>query len=220
MRDVKWESIGPVAEKFGIEVPRLRTWCDKGLIEFDKRTTGRWIPHTEFPKIQKIIEVFNRGGNVTFDDVKEELIKENLYHQLQTDNEKEEKTKEMALLLGQAFEQSGANEMFIQIGNEFRRMQQEVNRLSQLVEKQNETRLLEDSRMNKLQEDNEVLKGLVKDLISSDKDLKDTFNVYIKEQRKEDLNKQSELEDKLESIETKLSNQKNEKKGFLSRIFG
>ncbi|KMY41470.1 MerR family transcriptional regulator [Peribacillus loiseleuriae] len=185
MSDIKWSSIGPVAERFGIEVPRLRTWCDKGLIEFDKRTTGRWIPHTEFPKIEKIIEVFKHGGNVTFDDVKEELIKENLYHQSQTDEEQKEKENEMALLLGQAFEQSGANEMFMQIGNEFQRMQQEVNRLSQLVEKQNETRLLEDSKLNKLQEDNEVLKGIVKDLISSDKDLKDTFNVFMKEQKKE-----------------------------------
>ncbi|KOR76532.1 hypothetical protein AM232_26135 [Bacillus sp. FJAT-21352] len=220
MSNIKWESIGPVAERFDIEVPRLRTWCDKGLIEFDKRTTGRWIPHTEFPKIQKIIEVFNRGGNVTFDDVKEELIKENLYHQLQIDKEKEEKSKEMALLLGQAFEQSGANEMFMQIGNEFQRMQQEVNRLSQLVEKQNETKLLEDSRMNKLQEDNEILKGLVKDLISSDRDLKNAFNVYMKEQKKEDIIKQTELEDKIELIEAQLSSQKNEKKGFLSRIFG
>ncbi|MEW5593627.1 hypothetical protein ABGT24_08725 [Peribacillus frigoritolerans] len=220
MSDIKWESIGPVAERFGIEVPRLRTWCDKGLIEFDKRTTGRWIPHTEFPKIKKIIEVFNRGGNVTFDDVKEELIKENLYHQLQTDKEKEEKSKEMALLLGQAFEQSGANEMFMQIGNEFKRIQQEVNRLSQLVEKQNEIKLLEDSRINKLQEDNEVLKGLVKDLISSDKDLKDTFNVYMKEQKKEEINKQTELEAKLELMEAQLTSQKKEKKGLLSKIFG
>ncbi|MGW6255152.1 MULTISPECIES: hypothetical protein [Bacillati] len=220
MSDIKWASIGPVAERFGIEVPRLRTWCDKGLIEFDKRTTGRWIPHTEFPKIEKIIEVFNRGGNVTFDDVKEELIKENLYHQLQTDKEHEEKSKEMALLLGQAFEKSGANEMFLQIGNEFQRMQKEVNRLSQLVEKQNETRLLEDRRINKLQEDNEVLKGLVKDLISSDKDLKDTFNVYMKEQKKEEISKQAELEDKLELIEAQLTSEKKEKRGLLSRIFG
>lgn len=220
MSDIKWASIGPVAERFGIEVPRLRTWCDRGLIEFDKRTTGRWIPHTEFPKIEKIIEVFNRGGNVTFDDVKEELIKENLYHQLQTDKEQEEKTKEMTLLLGQAFEQSGANEMFIQIGNEFQRMHQEVNRLTQLLEKQNKTRLLEDSRINKLQEDNEVLKGLVKDLISSDKDLKDTFNIYMKEQKKEEINKQAELEAKLELIEAQFTSQKKEKKGFLSRVFG
>ena len=220
MSDIKWASIGPVAERFGIEVPRLRTWCDKGLIEFDKRTTGRWIPHTEFPKIEKIIEVFNRGGNVTFADVKEELLTENLYHQLQTDKEQEEKTKEMTLLLGQAFEQSGANEMFIQIGNEFQRMHQEVNRLTQLVEKQNKTRLLEDSRINKLQEDNEVLKGLVKDLISSDKDLKNTLNVYMKEQKKEEINKQAELEGKLELIESQLTNQKKEKKGFLSRVFG
>jgi predicted site-specific integrase-resolvase len=220
MNDTKWESIGPVAEKFGIEVPRLRTWCDKGLIEFDKRSTGRWIPNTEFPKIQKIIEIFGRGGNVTFSDVKEELIKENLYHQLQTDKEQETKSKEMAAMLGQAFEQSGANEMFIQIGEEFRRMQQEINRLSQLVEKQNETRLLEDSRINKLQEDNEALKGLVKDLISSDKDLKDTFNVYIQEQKQEEANKRAELEDKLHLIEAQLSSQKKEKKGFLSRIFG
>ena len=126
----------------------------------------------------------------------------------------------MAALLGQAFEQSGANEMFMQIGNEFHRMQQEINRLSQLVEKQNETRLLEDSRINKLQEDNEALKGLVKDLISSDKDLKDTFNVYIQEQKQEEANKRAELEDKLQLIEAQLNNQKNEKKGFLSRIFG
>lgn len=220
MSDIKWESIGPVAERFGIEVPRLRTWCDKGLIEFDKRTTGRWIPHTEFPKIQKIIEVFKRGGNVTFDDVKEELIKENLYQNLQIDKEQEEKSKEMALLLGQAFEQSGANEMFMQIGNEFKRMQQEVNRLSQLIEKQNEIKLLEDSRINKLQEDNEVLKGLVKDLISSDKDLKDIFNVYMKEQKKEEINKQTELEAKLELMEAQLTSQKKEKKGLLSKIFG
>jgi|GEM_PF-6174371 len=220
MENVKWESIGPVAEKFGIEVPRLRTWCDKGLIEFDKRSTGRWIPNTEFPKIKKIIEIFNRGGNVTFDDVKEELIKENLYHQLQKDKKQEIKSKEMAALLGQAFEQSGANEMFMQIGNEFHRMQQEINRLSQLVEKHNETRLLEDNRIKKLQEDNEDLKGLVKDLISSDKDLKDTFHLYIQEQKQEETNKRAELENKLQLIEAQLSSQKNEKKGFLSRIFG
>lgn len=220
MNDLKWESIGPVAERFGIEVPRLRTWCDKGLIEFDKRSTGRWIPNTEYPKIQKIIEVFNRGGNVTFDDVKEELIKENLYHQLKTDKEQEEKSKEMTLLLGQAFEQSGANEMFMQIGSEFKRMQQEINRLSQLVEKQNETKLIEDNRLNKLQEDNDALKGLVKDLISSDKDLKDTFTVYMQQQKEEESTKQAELEAKLESIEVQLTSQKKEKKGMLSRFFG
>ena len=220
MENVKWESIGPVAEKFGIEVPRLRTWCDKDLIEFDKRSTGRWIPNTEFPKIKKIIEIFNRGGNVTFDDVKEELIKENLYNQLQTNKKQEIKSKEMATLLGQAFEQSGANEMFMQIGNEFHKMQQEINRLSQLVEKHNETRLLEDNRIKKLQEDNEALKGLIKDLISSDRDLKDTFNLYIQKQKQEETNKRAELEDKLQLIEAQLSNQKNEKKGFLSRIFG
>lgn len=220
MRDIKWSSIGPVAERFGIEVPRLRTWCDKGLIEFDKRTTGRWIPHTEFPKIERIIEIFNRGGNVTFDDVKEELIKENLYHQLQTDKEQKEKENEMALLLGQAFEQSGANEMFMQIGNEFRQMQQEINRLSQLIDKQNETKSLEDNKLNKLQEDNEALKGLVKDLIISDKNLKDTFNVYIQEQKQEEAHKRAELEDKLQLIEAQLSSQKKEKKGFLSKFFG
>lgn len=220
MNDIKWESIGPVAEKFKIEVPRLRTWCDKGLIEFDKRSTGRWIPDTEFPKIKKIIEIFNRGGNITFADVKEELIKENLYHQLQTDKEKEAKSKEMAAVLGQAFEQSGANEMFIQIGDEFRRMQQEIIRLSQLVEKQNETKLLEDRRINKLQEDNEALKGLVQDLISSDKELKNAFNVYMEEQKQEKANKRAELEEKLQLIEAKLVPEKKEKKGFLSRIFG
>lgn len=52
---------------------------------------------------------------------------------------------------------------------------QEVNRLSQSAEKQNEPRLLEDGKINKLQEDNEVLKGLVKDLISSNQYLKDTL---------------------------------------------
>lgn len=220
MDNIKWESIGPVAEKFGIEVPRLRTWCDKGLIDFDKRSTGRWIPDTEFPKIEKIIEIFNRGGNITFADVKEELIKENLYHQLQTDKEKEVRSKEMAAVLGQAFEQSGANEMFMQIGDEFRRMQQEISRLSQLVEKHNETRLLEDNRINKLQEDNEALKGLVKDLISSDKEFKNTFDVYMQKQKQEEANKRVELEDKLQLIEAQLSSQKKEKKGFLSRIFG
>ena len=177
-------------------------------------------PETEFPKIQKIIEIFNRGGNITFADVKEELVKENLYHQLQINKEQETKTKEMAELLGQAFEQSGANEMFMQIGNEFQRMQQEINRLSQLIEKQNETRLLEDSKLNKLQEDNETLKGLVKDLISSDKDLKDTFNVYIQKQKQEETSKRTELENKLELIEAQLNNQKSDKKGFLSRFFG
>lgn len=219
MSDVKWESIGPVAERFGIEVPRLRTWCDRGLIEFDKRTTGRWIPNTEFPKIKKIIQVFNRGGNITFDDVKEELIKENLYQQLQIDKEKEGKSKEMALLFEKAFEQSGASEMFMQIGIEFKHLQKEVNRLSQLVEKQNETKLLEDKRINELQEDNEVLKGLVKDLISSDKDLKETLNVYITEQKKEKNNSQNKPEDELQSSEAPLNSKKKEKKGILSRFF-
>jgi hypothetical protein len=56
MSDIKWESIGPVAERFNIEIPRLRTWCDKGLIEFDKRSTGRWISEIEFPKIKKLLK--------------------------------------------------------------------------------------------------------------------------------------------------------------------
>ena len=56
MSDIKWESIGPVAERFNIEVPRLRTWCDKGLIEFDKRSTGRWIPKLNFPKYKRLLK--------------------------------------------------------------------------------------------------------------------------------------------------------------------
>ena len=54
MSNIKWESIGPVAEKFNIEIPRLRTWCDKGLIEFDKRSTGRWIQKPNSLKYKKL----------------------------------------------------------------------------------------------------------------------------------------------------------------------
>lgn len=52
--------------------------------------------------------------------------------------------------------------------------------------------------MNKLQEDNEVLKGLVKDLTNP-------FNIYMKEQKKEEINKQAELKRKLVLIEAQLT---------------
>lgn len=42
----------------------------------------------------------------------------------------------------------------------------------------------------------------------------------MKEQKKEEINKQAELEDKLELIETQLISKKKEKKGLLSKIFG
>ena len=74
--------------------------------------------------------------------------------------------------------------------------------------------------MDKLQEDNKALKGLVQDLIRSDTDLKNTFNEYIKEQREEDKKKQTELEDKVDVIKSQLKQEKLEKKGFWTKLFG
>ncbi|MCM3569835.1 hypothetical protein [Neobacillus mesonae] len=222
MNEVEWLSIGPTAEKFGIEIPRLRTWCDRGLIEVDKRSTGRWIPSTEFPKIEKIKEIFDRGGNVTYEDVKEELIKSNLYKQYKDNEEEEKKVQEMAELMEKAFEKSGAGEFFMSIASEFAALRSEISSLTKLVEHQSHQQgqyLLEDkTRMDKLEEDNKALKGLVQQFISSDKELKESFTNYMKE-RELEKEKHAELEAKLSSIETKI-NDKPEKKGLFSRIFG
>lgn len=222
MAEVEWLSIGPCAEKFELEVPRLRTWCDKGLVEFDKRSTGRWIPVTEFPKIEKIKEIFSRGGNITFADVKEELIKDNLFRELKINTEEEKKVQEMAATMEKAFKKTGATDFFSAIASEFSSLRQEVNTLTRLIEQQNQVQgqlLLEDkTRMDKLEQDNEALKGLVQQFVSTDKDLKDTFVTFMKE-RELEQKKHDELVAKLDQVESQLS-ATNQRKGIFSKLFG
>lgn len=204
MTEVEWLSIGPCAEKFGLEVPRLRTWCDRGLVAFDKRSTGRWIPSTEFSKIKMIKEIFERGGNVTFEDVKQELIKANLYNQLQTNKEEEEKVQEMAVTMEKAFAKSGAVELFSAIATEFNTVTR------------NQVQLLE--KMDKLEQENEALRGLVQQFLTSDNDIKSAFAEYMKDKDSE-REKQAELVTKLERVESQL-NEINQRKGFFSKLFG
>ncbi|OOR15770.1 hypothetical protein [Bacillus mycoides] len=222
MAEVEWLSIGPCAAKFEIEVPRLRVWCDKGLIEYDKRSTGRWIPTTEFPKIEKIKEIFSRGGNITFDDVKEELIKDNLFRELKTNAEEEQAINEMAANLEKAFERSGATAFFSTIATEFNSLTHKVDTLTEAFEKQNQMQeqlLLEDkSKMEKLEEDNAALKGLFQQFLTSDNDIKSAFAEYMKDKDSE-REKQAELVAKLERVESQLS-QINQRKGFFSKLFG
>ena len=204
MGELEWISIGKVAEKFEIELPRLRVWCNKGLIDSDKRSTGRWISSIEFPKIEKVKEVFASGGNVTFADVKEELIKHNLYSNLQRKEEEEVKAKEMAVILEKALEKSGAAELFQTIAVEFSTMRKEISELRGIVE--NQTKLLGNQDMQKeILELQEAMKN------------QDTKNEIseIKRQNEELKNlllKQKEMAS--EVIEEPV------KKGFLSRIFG
>ncbi len=211
MTEVEWLSIGPVAEKFNLEVPRLRTWCDKGLVAYDKRSTGRWIPTSEFPKIKMIKEIFERGGNVTFADVKQELIKANLYNQLQTNKEEEQKVQEMAVTLEKAFAKTGATELFSAIATEFNTVTRKVTEMSE-----NQAQLLE--KMDKLEQENEDLRGLVQQLVTSNSDFKETFTEYMKEKDSE-RQKQIELESKVEEFESQL-NESKQSKGIFSRLFG
>lgn len=197
MGELEWVSIGKVAEKFEIELPRLRVWCNKGLIESDKRSTGRWIPSTEFPKIEKVKEVFASGGNVTFVDVKEELIKHNLYNNLQRKEEEEVKAKEMAVILEKALEKSGAAELFQTIAVEFSTMRKEISELRGIVE--NQTKLLGNQETMK----NQDTKNEISEIKKQNEELKNLLG---------DLLKQKETSE--EVVKEPVN------KGFLSRIFG
>ncbi|WP_371019037.1 hypothetical protein [Pseudalkalibacillus sp. JSM 102089] len=103
MFEKQWFTLKEAANHFAIDSSRLRDWTNKGLVEYDKRSNQRYIPSTEFIKISKIIEIFEKaktaGTRKTFDDVKTELQKENLYTQYQEDQEQKkiEKTTEIAL---------------------------------------------------------------------------------------------------------------------------
>lgn len=222
MNDSEWLPIGKVAERFEIQVPRLRTWCENGLIEYDRRNTGRWIPKNEFKKIERIITLFSQGSNITFDDVKEELIKDNLMNELKIKNDEDEKVEEMALMLEKAFEKSGAGDFFITVANQFQTMQQEISNLSKLMNlhHQNQTKLIEDnSKLDKLLKENSELKDLVVELTNSREQLDNAFSSFIKDQREKEKI-QSDLEAKLDSIETQIRQGNDKKPGFFGRLFG
>jgi predicted site-specific integrase-resolvase len=103
LTEIQWLTLKECANHFEIDHNRLRDWTNKGLVEYDKRSNQRYIPSTELIKIEKIIQIFEEarkaGTRKTFDDVKNELQKENLFTQYQEDQEKKkiERTTEIAL---------------------------------------------------------------------------------------------------------------------------
>lgn len=66
--------ISEIAKDVGIEVPRLRDWCNRGFVVAEKKGNKRYIPITEIDKIRKIKEFFNRGEELgvqrTFEDLR------------------------------------------------------------------------------------------------------------------------------------------------------
>ncbi|WP_347553260.1 hypothetical protein ABFG93_22920 (plasmid) [Pseudalkalibacillus hwajinpoensis] len=144
MTELEWLTLKECANKFEIDHNRLRDWTNKGLVEYDKRSNQRYIPSSEFIKIEKIIKIFEEakkaGTRKTFDDVKTELQKENLFTQYQEDQEKKkiERTTEIAL----NSINTELKDTLMAMANGFKQIQEEnqliKSQFNQLLEQHNE----------------------------------------------------------------------------------
>jgi DNA-binding transcriptional MerR regulator len=193
--------IGEAAEHFGINVSRLRLWCEEDLVLHEKRTNMRYIYVSEYHKIQKIIDFFDsKKGKTrpTLDDVREELLKENLL-------EDHKESKEVELVekgVMKAFEGPVGEQLlesFKLVGTELSATK-EAFRLQQI-------------EFLSLKQENQELKGLVKDWLAKplieDKETKEKLDKVLellereheeKTQMKQEL---TQIKGTLEVIEAK-----------------
>ncbi|HAJ3957206.1 hypothetical protein WD019_19115 [Fictibacillus sp. Mic-4] len=150
MDNGKWRPIGEVAKLHDITVPRLRLWCDKGLVEYDKRSNSRYIPDYEWKKIEKIKKMFDQGEKngtkVTFDDVRTELVKDQLLEQKEEDQEQKKADRMMKIALERmlndsikaSFEEIAAG--FIQIKENMSEIQEQLKNPLHVEDKQAQAR--------------------------------------------------------------------------------
>ncbi|MFF5401174.1 hypothetical protein ACFY5J_28710 [Peribacillus butanolivorans] len=240
--DVKWYQIGKTAEDFGITVNRLRGWCDNELVEFktDEHNT-RFIPDSEYPKIKRIVELTAKKKEYpTLKHVREQLKKEDLFHMHQAEIQEKQEVEKTSKIMEQAFEKMEFGETFLQMAEGYTHMRQEVSELRNIIENQNNQKLLESEESKKelqalkeqntqiidsmktIMDENTALKGLVQDLLKQDvgtmtKD--DAAEILKAVKEVASVNQQNE--DKLHLLESKVETgaSKQENKGFFSRFF-
>jgi uncharacterized protein YoxC len=241
MSDLEWLTLKECAGKFNIDHNRLRDWTNKDLVSYDKRSNQRYIPSSEFLKIEKIIRIFDEakrsGTRKTFEDVKIELQKENLYTEYKKDKEREqiEKTTEIALNSINA----ELKDTLMIIARGFENLQQE-NRLiksqfNQLLEQHNEAldkiSALEQT-VKEYHTSNNQVAAAIESKASHDQetssqlfDLNRKMEEFMKadrEKRAKDLLTQWKIENQLEREALHLWNQKSEEErtkrtGFFKR---
>lgn len=205
---MEWMPIGEVAKRFDMENARLRDWCNKGLVEFEMRSNARYIPASEFEKIQKILDYFDEaqkmGTRRTFEDVREMLNKENLFVKHEVEVQKKKEVKALQVSIESALSQMGFDEALDLFADK-------VNEIATKSDLQEiETRI-----SGRLQGETEKREKAEKELAKSNElneDLKNT----LQEMKKQMDSVQSELESLKEASK---NNEKQQKRGFL-RWFG
>lgn len=200
--------IGAAAEKFELNVPTLRDWCNEGLIKsYRGSRNARVIPTSEFKKIIRIKEILSVAGK-TFEDVKQELYKDQL---MKKDNQEKEKN-EVIQVFTDAIDQSENMKMIIKVmeamGEELKSVKMEIR---ELKEKQ---QLLPESASTE-----EKIKQLESDLEQERKE-KEKSQENEKLEIEKLLQKEKELQDLKETIHEQEKSKQEEKKSFFKRLFG
>lgn len=226
------KSIGEVAKELRIDTARLRDWCNKGLVEHFTKTGGaRWIWLSEYEKIRKIKSIFDdgqkRGIRVTFEDVKEQLLKDDLL-----DNHKEEQQNEVIVKnTERALKNIGVDEVLMLLAEKFQDVPNKKD-LAALVEG------LKNQNQQPLQIEDLETKEKLGRLETEVKDMKEILlqtrihqekeNEYYKQQIEREKAARQKSEDQLALIQSQLNGisktineaKNQENKGFWAKFFG
>lgn len=215
MRDDNWSTIGEVSKNLGIDGARLRDWCKKGLIEHDMRSNTRYIPESEIGKIIKIRDFFqaakDAGTRKTFDDVREMLVKEDLFYNQQKDLQSSEEVKRYEKSINEAIKNTKLEDSLLLLAEKLRDLptQSEMISFFERVEKQ---KLLEDSSTKK---ELEKVEQQLEKSNAQNKEMAETMEKML-----EKMNSiQNELKSlKKEDVEAE-QQKKPEKKGLFGKFF-
>lgn len=218
MQDDSWLTIGEVSRRLNIDGARLRDWCKKGLVEHEMRSNTRYIPETEIEKIVMIRDFFQAakeaGTRKTFDDVREMLIKENLYYNQQQDLQSTEEIKRYEKFINEAIKNTRLEESLLFLAERLRDLPTQAE-VKSLLEKFEEQKLLEDSSTK------EELKRVGEQLEKSEAQNREMAETMKKMVSKMD-SIQSELNTLTETKEEKENEESNSKvarKGLFGRFF-
>lgn len=131
----EWKTLKEVVDELNVSLPRLRSWTKKGLVKSMQKNYRCYIPETEYPKIERIIDLFAEGNRqnkrMTIAEVKEQLKKENLLDI--SGNVYEQHTSEMSEDQGAEMNQH-LSQMLKDISENSVQMQQDITYLRQQFE--------------------------------------------------------------------------------------
>lgn len=192
--------IGEVAKEFEMEVPRLRQWCDKGLVSSSKKSNARWIPVSEFEKIKRIKEIFDdaaaRKVRITFEDVKKELEKDQAFEIVKEEIVKKEQQEMFSNSFEHALKNIGMEEIFMVIAEKMKETVTKEDLEPVFTQLRNQQMTLLESK----KEEREKLEHI-------ESELKEVKGLLEKERNEREREHQQRLrtEDKLLSIESKMN---------------